>query len=106
MKKIELHDSLKTDKQKYLLDIYFSPEAMYKWRNSCIEFQSNIKGKIDKYSSIIKAIKKKLKDERDQTLNGVLNQFNSQASGVETAVQEGEGKMVSILKKCYEGNIN
>lgn len=79
---------------------------MYKWRNSCIEFQSNIKGKIDKYSSIIKAIKKKLKDERDQTLNGVLNQFNSQASGVESAAQEGEAKMVSILKKCYEGNRN
>ena len=85
MRKIELHDALKTEKQKHLSDIYFSREAMFKWRNSCVEFQNNIKIKIDKYSTIIKAIKKKLKDERDQTINLVLGQFQTQANGIDTA---------------------
>jgi len=102
LKKIELHESLKTDKQKFLLDIYFSPEAMNKWKNSCIDFQNNIKGKIEKYSTAIKTIKKRLKDERDQTINLVLGQFHAQASGADTATQEGESKVLAIFLKCYE----
>jgi len=94
---------LKTDKQKFLLDIYFSPEAMNKWKNSCIDFQNNIKGKIEKYSTAIKTIKKRLKDERDQTINLVLGQFHAQASGADTAAQEGESKVLAIFLKCYEG---
>jgi len=76
---------------------------MYRWRNGCVEFQNNIKAKIDRYSGVIKNIKKKLKDERDQTINLVLGQFHNQASGVDSAAQEGEACVLNIFKKCYEG---
>ncbi len=75
---------------------------MYRWRNGCVEFQNNIKAKIDRYSGVIKNIKKKLKDERDQTINLVLGQFQKQASGVDSANQEGEACVLNIFKKCYE----
>ncbi len=101
MGKIELHDTLKTEKQKYLIDIYYNTEAMYKWKNSCVESQSSIKTKIDKSGDLIKSIKEKLWSERDKTQQLIKTQIQNNHASREVLVPENENSMASLVKKSY-----
>ncbi len=79
---------------------------MNKWKNSCIDFQNNIKGKIEKYSTAIKTIKKRLKDERDQTINLVMTQYAPFEKSVDIVAQEGEAQILKLFLSCYEGTFH
>ena len=63
---------MKTERIKVLLDIYYNPDAMMKWKESCLATQQNIKNKAEKFESILKIIKKKIKEER----NNISNEMN------------------------------
>ncbi len=101
LKKIELHEALKNEKQKYLIDIYYNQDEMKKWRNNCIESHITIKSKIDKSSQLIKTIKEKLKDEKDKNARLVKAQFQNKSLNADSLVQDSE-TMQGFVKKCYE----
>jgi len=75
---------------------------MYKWRKSCVDFQNNLKAKLEKYSSVTKAIKKKLKEERDQGINATHPAFQQYRTNFEHQIVEGEKIILSIFTKVYQ----
>lgn len=102
LKKIELHEALKTDKHKVLLDIYYNQESMCKWKNTCIEFQKNVKGKIEKQVAIIKTIKDKIKDERDQCTNSIQPALQAQKQTFENCLKDIEPLILKIFEEHYK----
>ena len=98
-----MHDSLKTEKQKFLIDIYYNVDAMKRWRNNCIDLQSTVKNKIEKSSQLIKSIKEKLRDEKDKNAKLVRTQLQNQNVNMESLSHE-EETILALVKKCYESN--
>ena len=77
LKSIELHPSLQTESQKYLSDIYYKPESMHKWKNSCLNTSQSVKSKLEKTTSYLKKLKIKIKEERNTTITNCINSYKS-----------------------------
>lgn len=69
IKKYELHPQLQNDRQKYLLDVYYDVESILKWKVNCLESQNQLKLKSEKLVTYMKNLKKKIKEERNVTIN-------------------------------------
>ena len=104
MEKIELHEALKTETHKYLIDIYYNRDAMYKWKNSCVELQNTVKTRIEKSGDMIKSIKEKLWSEREKTQQLIKAQIQNNQTSREALVPETESAMAAMVKKSYIGN--
>lgn len=76
---------------------------MYKWRNICVEFQDNIKNKIERNSARIEAIKKKFREEKDAKAEIVESQLKAHNVNVDALLQDDETNLLPMVKKCYEG---
>ena len=46
---------------------------MYEWKNNCINSEKKLKGKIEQFVANVKIMKKKIKDERNQTVPSAIN---------------------------------
>jgi len=102
LSKIELHEALKSEKHKFLIDIYYNTDAMYKWKNSCLESQNTVKNKIEKSGDLIKSIKEKLWSERDKTQQLIKTQIQNNHESREVLSQGNEASMASLVKKSFE----
>ena len=103
MSKIELHEALKSEKHKFLIDIYYNTDAMYKWKNSCLESQNTVKNKIEKSGDLIKSIKEKLWSERDKTQQLIKTQIQNNHESREVLSQGHESSMATLVKKSFDG---
>ena len=102
LKKIELHDQLKTEKVKVLLDVYYEPEAMVQWKNNCINNQANLKAKTDKITNYIKSMKKKIKEERNSNIANGITLYKTQKEKYESLFQETDAIMISLFTEIYD----
>jgi hypothetical protein len=102
LKKIELHEALKNEKQKCLLDIYYNVEAMQKWKKSCLDHQLNLKGKIEKMGQNVKAIKEKIKEERDQCGSSTHPAFMAQKQTFDNCKKEIEPLALKVFEEHYK----
>ncbi len=75
LKKIPIHEKLKTDRVKVLLDIYYNPEQMTQWKNNCLNIQQNVKNRCDKITAYMKNLRKKIKEERNSTIANAVQQY-------------------------------
>ena len=48
---------------------------MMKWKNNCINISQNVKNKLEKANVYVKKMKKRIKDERSNTILGCVNTY-------------------------------
>ena len=75
IKKYELHPALQNEKQKHLLDVYYDLDSILKWKNNCLDTQAQLKLKSDRLVLYMKNLKKKIKEERNVTINNSIQQY-------------------------------
>lgn len=102
LKKIELHDQLKTEKVKVLLDVYYEPAAMVQWKNNCISNQAGLKAKTEKITNYIKSMKKKIKEERNSNIANGITLYKSQKEKLESIFQETDAIIISLFTEIYD----
>lgn len=99
---IEIHEKLRTEKINVLLDIYYNPDSMFNWKQSCITTQTNLKVKTDRIVSYLKIYKKKIKEERNTTIANAINNYKTQKITFEAFSHETESIMLSLFTEIYE----
>ncbi|CAD8109085.1 unnamed protein product [Paramecium primaurelia] len=102
LKKIELHAALQTNSQKYLSDIYYKPESMLKWKNSCLNTQQNLKQKIDKLSQAISKSKQKIKNEKTENMTQCLSSYKANQQQYQQFIQENKSLLQSVVQSTID----
>ena len=78
-------------------------DSILKWKNNCLDSQTQLKLKSDKLVLYMKNLKKKIKEERNVTINNSIQQYKQQKHAFDQYKADNQGLVVSLLSLHAKG---
>ena len=117
LKTNEVHQSLQTEKIKYLIDIYFAEDKMDSWKTRCIKSQKYLKDKIYSKQDIILGAFNKLNKEKTASIETMKTENVDRHAQFDSFINNKETRFIKLItninddaktlkKLIEEGEIN
>ena len=97
LKITELHPSMQTNKNKYLIDIFFNENQIESWKKKCINDENDLFEKLNIIDAILLKEKNKIISEKNSSMQYLKNELNSLKNEYEKLNREKRSKPFNIM---------